>query len=376
MKQVVLVCAVLLFPLFVDAETVASVSFNPSRMGEYTYLKVADKASLKGGLNAATMNISSGGTVTMNADSSSRIYEVPTVTGASGSAINMPNTVFHGNTSNTYSAYKSESSSAPSGLLPNVNIKGGTQTYNNDSYIQTLDAVNMLKQKVGSLKGGTLEITGNNGSAVSLYETGNTAGFHLAGNDIPEPTSAHTNTNSNLTGCQLAWEKRKTSESPAKEVYLLALQGCNGAATPPNPGGDCDNSKQTACTSPSGLLTTAGIWNSTSCTCTCPLNYSLSVSGQCSREISVGPSEPIQPTYKWVLTNQGLENNVGPNTYCFTTCMMTSSVNFSSGLPSTLAANAFSPTCQSSNVGRTCNPGGPYTISGNKYCPTYTCRAQ
>ena len=26
------------------AETVSSVSFNPSRMGEYTYLKVADKA--------------------------------------------------------------------------------------------------------------------------------------------------------------------------------------------------------------------------------------------------------------------------------------------------------------------------------------------
>ena len=230
-----------------SAEIISSVSFNPSRMGEYTYLKVADKASLKGGLNAATMNISSGGTVTMNADSSSRIYEVPTVTGASGSAINMPNTAFHGNTSNTYSAYKSESGSAPSGLLPNVNIKGGTQTYNNDSYIQTLDAVNMLKQKVGSLKGGTLEITGNNGSAVSLYETGNTAGFHLAGNDIPEPTSAHTNTNSNLTGCQLAWEKRKTSESPAKEVYLLALQGCNGTGGGSDPATECTPGETKAC---------------------------------------------------------------------------------------------------------------------------------
>lgn len=202
-------------------------------MGEYTYLKVADKISLTGGLNATTLNINSGGIVSMAADSSARIYEVPVVTGASGSAINMPNTAFHGNTSNTYSSYVSQSASAPSGLLPGVTAQGGTQTYNNDSYIQTLDAVNILKQKVGTLKGGTLEITGNSGSTVGLYDSGNTAGFHLAGNDIPEPTAGHTNTSTNLTGCQLTWQKRKTSESPAKEIYLLALEGCNGAAIPP-----------------------------------------------------------------------------------------------------------------------------------------------
>lgn len=302
------------------AEMVSSVSFNPSRMGEYTYLKVSDKATLSGGLNATTLNINSGGTVAMNADLPGRIYDVPTVTGASGSAINMPNTVFHGNTSNTYASYKSEDTATPSGLLPNVNVKGGTMTFNNDSYIQTLDAVNILKQKVGTLKGGTLEITGNGGGTVSLYDDGNTAGFYLAGNDIPEPTAAHTNTNKNLTGCRLAWEKRKTSASPAQEVYVLALQGCNGALEP------------------GGQVT------------------------------------PEKLTYKWVLTNPGLENNAGPN-LCWSSCMVTSPINFSSGIPSQLAPGVFTSSCQGSgDAGRTCKPGGPYTVGGNKYCPTYTCQ--
>lgn len=209
-------------------------------MGEYTYLKVADKASLAGGLNAGTVNISSGGTVTMKADGGSRIYDVPVVTGASGSAINMPNTVFHGNTSNTYASYQSSSGGTPSGLLPNTSVRGGTMTFHNDSYISTLDAVGILRQKVATLKGGALEITGDGGSNVNLYDTGVTTGFHLAGNDIPEPTVNHTYNNNTkagayLTNCQLAWEKRKTAESPAKEVYLLSLQNCTASAS----GGTC-----------------------------------------------------------------------------------------------------------------------------------------
>ena len=357
------------------AEIISSVSFNPSRMGEYTYLKITDKANLKGGLNAATMNINSGGTVTMTTDNSARIYDVPTVTGASGSAINMPNTAFHGNTSNTYSSYKSESTSAPSGLLPSVAAKGGTQTYNNDSYIQTLDAVNMLKQKVGSLKGGTLEITGNGGSTVGLYDSGNTAGFHLAGNDIPEPTAAHTNTGTNLTQCQLAWEKRKTSDSTPKEVWLLALQNCGSGV------GGCDDSLKEMCVNPptNAVLSTPGTWNAQTCECTCPSGSTLQSSGYCQRSLSpvdpVDPVEPAEPTYQWVLTDQGLENNVGNNNVCYASCS-TNFPNDFSGLPSTLAASVFVSSCKSSSdVGRTCHPGGPYTISGNKYCPTYTCKA-
>ena len=376
MKHILLFCLSLFLSVPSFAEIISSVSFNPSRMGEYTYLKITDKANLKGGLNATTMNINSGGTVTMTTDNSARIYDVPTVTGASGSAINMPNTAFHGNTSNTYSSYKSESTSVPSGLLPSVRVKGGTQTYNNDSYIQTLDAVNMLKQKVGSLKGGTLEVTGNGGSTVGLYDSGNTAGFHLAGNDIPEPTAAHTNTGTNLTQCQLAWEKRKTSDSTPKGVWLLALQNCGSGE------GGCDDSLKEKCENPPAkegdlIVSTPGTWNSQTCTCICPSGSTLDSSGYCLR--SAEPMDPMGPTYQWVLTKEGEVNNIGYNNFCLSTCAMTSYVNFSLGLPKTLAASVFDepPSCKSrSDVGQTCNPGGPFTINGNKYCPTYTCQAK
>ena len=208
------------------AETVSSVSFNPSRMGEYTYLKVADKANLKGGLKTPQMNVSVTGTVSVYPDSSSRIYVLNQVAGKVNSEIELENAAFHGNTANTYSGYSSSSSSYPGGLLPQVSIFGGQQTYLNDSYINTLDAINKLKQKVGTLKASTLSIQGAGSSAVSLYEGGSTYGFYLAGNDIPEPTGSHTNTGKDLSNCTLVWEKRKTSTTPAKEVWLLALKDC------------------------------------------------------------------------------------------------------------------------------------------------------
>ena len=399
MKQILLFCLSLFLSVPSFAEIISSVSFNPSRMGEYTYLKITDKANLKGGLNATTMNINSGGTVTMTTDNSARIYDVPTVTGASGSAINMPNTAFHGNTSNTYSSYKSESTSAPSGLLPSVTAKGGTQTYNNDSYIQTLDAVNMLKQKVGSLKGGTLEITGNGGSTVGLYDSGNTAGFHLAGNDIPEPTAAHTNTNTNLTGCQLVWEKRKTSDSTPKEVWLLALQNCGSGA------GGCDDSLKEMCVNPPAkqgdliLLSTPGTWNSQTCECTCPSGSTLQSSGYCQRSLKpIDPVEPAEPTYQWVLTSEGymgeaMSNSVSGSLNCAISCAITATASLPFGkyqIPSSHEANYFVPPCSSSNVGHTCTTqvkinsqtGELYRddlaeggVMIKSYCPKYQCQA-
>ncbi len=213
------------------AETISSVSFNPSRIGEYNYLKIADEATFKGGLSAPAVNISSGGTVALNTYNNLRIYNIPNVNGVSSSAIDMPNTIFHGDVSGTHSSYVSSSTSVPSALLPNVMLYGGLQTYKRDSYIHTLNAVNRLKQKASVLQADTLEITGNDGDGVELYGAELTRGFHLAGNDIPEPTAAHNNTDSDLKKCQLVWEKRKTSDTPVKEVYLLALQNCEGAGS-------------------------------------------------------------------------------------------------------------------------------------------------
>lgn len=219
------------------AETVSSVSFNPSRMGDYTYLKVANKATLKGGLKTPEMNISVGGTISAeySPNDSSRVYVINQLMGNPTSAIDMEQAVFHGNIAAQYTGYKSESSLLPAGLLPLMTIYGGNQTYLNDSYIQTLDAVNMLRQRAGELKSSALSVLGSGGGTASLYNGGSTYGLHLAGNDIPEPTGSHTNTGKDLSNCTLVWEKRKTSTTPAKEVWLLALKNCSASGTTPTP---------------------------------------------------------------------------------------------------------------------------------------------
>lgn len=226
MKKNILLGCLLLLPALGFGEVVSSISYNPSRMGEYNYLKVADSATLRGGLSTPRMDIATSGTITVTTDTTSRIYDLLSVAGESGSSIDMPGTAFHGNTMNAYSGYESVSTSTPAGLLSKVNAMGGTQTYNQDSYIQTLNAVNILRQKAGTVRGKTFAILGNSGNTVNLYGEESTNGFYLAGNDIPEPTGAHTNTGSTLNSCQLAWEKRKTSSKPTQEVWLLALKNC------------------------------------------------------------------------------------------------------------------------------------------------------
>ncbi len=226
MKKILFFLFVLGVPVCGQGEVVSAVSYNPSRMGEYRYLKVAEEANLQGGLQTPVLNITTAGTVSAYMDNNRRQYDIPGIFGASGAAISMPNTVFHGAGATTYASYSAASVGIPLYLLPSVVVNGGQQTYLYDSYIRTLDAVNILRQKAGRLNAGTLSVTGNGGSTVSLYDNDDTYGFHLLGNDIPEPTGAHTNTGKSLSNCKMVWEKRKTSGNPAKEVWLLALQNC------------------------------------------------------------------------------------------------------------------------------------------------------
>ena len=236
------------------AEMISAVSYNPSRMGDYVYLKVADKANLKGGIEANTMTVRSGGTV--SASSPNLNYNVPAVVGASGSALDMPNTAIHGAAANTYDNYQAVNTGTPTALLNNVYVNGGTTTVKNDSYIATLDAVNRLKQKAATLRANKLSVSGSENA--SLYEGATTNGFTLAGNDIPQPTASHVNTGSALSDCTLKWEDRITSSN--QKVKLLALAGCKGSGSG---SGGCtsDPDRVSEC---EGL---GGTWNYTTCFC-------------------------------------------------------------------------------------------------------------
>ena len=231
-RLVVLFLITLFAAVNAPAEIISAVSYNPSRMGDYVYLKVADKANLKGGIEANTMTVRSGGTV--SASSPNLNYNVPAVVGESGSTLDMPNTAIHGAAANTYDNYQAVNTGTPTALLNKVYVNGGTTTVKSDSYISTLDAVNRLKQKAATLRANKLSVSGSEDA--SLYDDATTDGFTLSGNDIPQPTSSHVNTGAALSNCTLKWEERVTSNN--QKVKLLALTNCGGT-TPST--GDCSN---------------------------------------------------------------------------------------------------------------------------------------
>ena len=256
-RLVVLFLITLFAAVNAPAEMISAVSYNPSRMGDYVYLKVADKANLKGGIEANTMTVRSGGTV--SASSPNLNYNVPAVVGESGSMLDMPNTAIHGAAANTYDNYQAVNTGTPTALLNNVYVNGGTTTVKNDSYSATLDAVNRLKQKAATLRANKLSVSGSEDA--SLYDDATTDGFTLSGNDIPQPTSSHVNTGAALSNCTLKWEERVTSNN--QKVKLLALTNCGGT-TPST--GDCSNAtykaahKSECC--PSAAKTDTVCWTS------------------------------------------------------------------------------------------------------------------
>ena len=119
-RLVVLFLITLFAAVNAPAEIISAVSYNPSRMGDYVYLKVADKANLKGGIEANTMTVRSGGTV--SASSPNLNYNVPAVVGESGSTLDMPNTAIHGSAANTYDNYQAVNTGTPTALLNTILI--------------------------------------------------------------------------------------------------------------------------------------------------------------------------------------------------------------------------------------------------------------
>ena len=278
-RLVVLFLITLFAAVNAPAEIISAVSYNPSRMGDYVYLKVADKANLKGGIEANTMTVRSGGTV--SASSPNLNYNVPAVVGESGSTLDMPNTAIHGSAANTYDNYQAVNTGTPNALLNNVYVNGGTTTVKSDSYISTLDAVNRLKQKAATLRANKLSVSGSEDA--SLYDDATTDGFTLSGNDIPQPTSSHVNTGAGLSNCTLKWEERVTSNN--QKVKLLALANCNGTPTPSTD--DCSNA-----------------------------TYKASHKSECCPSAAKTDTVCYSPVYTWVLFRSGVSDKKSSDHEC------------------------------------------------------------
>lgn len=241
MKKLFLLISFLSFTAVSFAEIIESVSFNPSRFGQYERLVVSETASLRGGLAATNMNVASGSGVTMTVNkplANNTAYQLPVVDAINGNGVSFPNTCFSGNGSDCKN-YNASSSTLPatSDNPLTISHKGGTGTFNHDSFVNRVtSAVDTLKVRTGQVSMGKLTVRGKGGSAPTTYSGNSLSGIKLAGNDIPAPTAGNTRNKSgadggNLTGCQLAWEDRNTVAKNNKfDTYRILALNCSGSS--------------------------------------------------------------------------------------------------------------------------------------------------
>ncbi len=191
-----MMCGVLLWlalPAGAYNETVSAISYNPSRMGAYTHLKITQGATLKGGLNvpngaALVFKSKDTGTVTIqdektcegNASAcnkheitfikpanyfvSSETGDDPTCPGATGNECNgtlkASRVLIQGQSDSPVSTW-TMNDTVPT-LVPSLDIYGGEATVGADSYIATIsnDSTKGTVQKL-TLAGENVKLTSN-----------------------------------------------------------------------------------------------------------------------------------------------------------------------------------------------------------------------
>lgn len=247
------------------AEIVSTVSFNPSRIGTYEYLKISRDANFKGGLETPTLNVQPSGEVTMrwdNANTTEKYYNVPTVTGNANTSVDMPHTTFLQDSELSPSEinYSADSATDPGYKIPNITMLGGSlsfgeNTTNKDSYVAELShdgGQAQVQFYAEALNESTLNISGNTGKSVALTADGTaytakdesadtagadstyTRGFHLAGVDIPYPAGDYvqkTGTTSLSDTAALCWVQRCTTEGKVAWVLSLVNGSCPATKT-------------------------------------------------------------------------------------------------------------------------------------------------
>ena len=189
-KCLYLVAGVFFTAAWLPAETIDSVSFNPSRLGRYENLKISDTLNSKGGIEAQAVTVQAAGTIDFE---NNRNYQFDTTTVES--SLYMPYTRFVAGTLNSQgtAAFEDETSSV-------------TSTINNLNNTSVRVRANVLRLGNVSIDGG--------GVAAVDYDGNPSSGFILGNNKIPQPGKS-------CTG--LKWTPIKTEEG----LYqVLAFNKC------------------------------------------------------------------------------------------------------------------------------------------------------
>ena len=266
------------------AEMVSTISYNPSRLGQYSSLKIANSAAFLGGLYTDLLQLN--GDTTMINKTLGNFYFGEIL--GTQNMIDMREVVFH-NSSNWSSATDASNSSFSAFGSLNPTIKGGEATFEADSFIKKLTGENLLL-KVNRLNtSDTLEIAGAGGAELSVGSSQNTKGFYLAGNDIPAisadtvvdydgATQSGKTVNLADTNCKLEWVSRTTNDG--QEVHVLALNSCAPKTTP-----------LSGCTDPDGVVRSEGYSYSKLCSQVLGGNYRGHATYTCTK---------IDSKYRWI----------------------------------------------------------------------------
>ena len=219
-----------------SAEVIESVSFNPSRFGQYERLTVSEEADLKGGLSTTNLNVTSAGVVSMTVSKplgDTTAFYVPTVDAVEGNGVSLTNACFSG------SGADCRNYDASSATLPNtadqplvISSLSGEGSFERDSFMNRVTtALDTLKIKAGQIDLATLTVYGGD---AETYSNSLLKGLKLAGNDIPKPVYGYTTDKNGgqagaLSSCTLDWESRNTVQKDGKyDTYkVLVLKNCS-----------------------------------------------------------------------------------------------------------------------------------------------------
>lgn len=220
------------------AEVVESVSFNPSRLGQFERLKISDRLNAPGGVQSSRMTVNSGNRVAVeNAGNYQLDYALPS------GKVAMPGTQFE---------------------ATNLKAKGGEGEFGREgnSYVST---VNTLQGDMVRLKANVLKVNQINveGSPATSYDDDSIQGLELGLNDIPNPSTGSTG------NCSLKWVERKADDGNKYQVLAVtcAPPSIKPPACPTPCGGNFTQNKYTCACECKKTCPTGKKLNSSSCTC-------------------------------------------------------------------------------------------------------------
>lgn len=199
-NKIAILFGIILCAASAPAEVVESVSYNPSRLGQFERLKISDRLNAPGGVQSSRLTVRANNRVTVqNAGNYQLDYAFPS------GKVSMPAAQFEAATLNT---------------------RGGEGEFSRAGSDYT-STIGTLQGDLVRLKANVLRVNQINvrGTPAASYDGDSIQGLVLGLNDIPNPSSGSTGV------CTLKWVERKADNG--NKYQVLATSCASPSIKPP-----------------------------------------------------------------------------------------------------------------------------------------------